>query len=81
MTNHLHLIIEVADIPFSRILQQLNLRYTKWINYTQDRSGHLFQGRFKALLLDATPSGLNLYAMSTVNPVRAGMTAAPEDHP
>ncbi len=44
MNNHVHLAIQVADIPLSRIIQNLSFRYTKWINWRQGRSGHLFQG-------------------------------------
>ena len=53
MNNHVHLAIQVADIPLSRIIQNLSFRYTRWINWRQSRLGHLFQGRYKAVLVDA----------------------------
>jgi len=81
MTNHLHLVMQVADIPLSRIMQSVTLRYTKWINYTQGRTGHVFQGRYKALLLDADAYLLELVRYVHLNPVRAGIVAAPEEHP
>jgi len=71
MTNHIHLITQTADIPLSRIMQNLSLRYTKWINYTQNRTGHLFQGRYKAILLDADAYLLELVRYVHLNPVRA----------
>jgi putative transposase len=53
MTNHIHLAIQIADISLSRILQNLCFRYTRWVNWRQGRTGHLFQGRYKAVLIDA----------------------------
>ena len=61
MTNHAHFVLQTGDISLSRIMQNLSLRYTKWINYTQSRTGHVFQGRYKALLLDA-----DIYLMELV---------------
>lgn len=81
MTNHLHLVLQVGDIPLSRIMQNISLRYTKWINFTQSRTGHIFQGRFKALLIDADAYLLELVRYVHLNPVRVEMVAAPEDHP
>ena len=48
MTNHIHLVMQVGDIPLSRIMQNISLRYTNWINFTRSRAGHVFQGRYKA---------------------------------
>jgi REP element-mobilizing transposase RayT len=81
MTNHSHLVIQTSDIPLSQIMQNLSLRYTKWINYTQSRTGHVFQGRYKALLLDADAYLLELVRYIHLNPVRAQMTASPDDYP
>ena len=73
MTNHIHLIIQVGDVPLSRIMQNVSLRYTKWINFTQGRTGHVFQGRYKALLVDADVYLLELVRYVHLNPVRAGV--------
>ena len=81
MTNHVHLVFQMGDIPLSRIMQNLSLRYTKWINYTQARTGHVFQGRYKALLLDADTYLLELVRYVHLNPVRAGMVASPDEYP
>ena len=53
MSNHLHLIVQAGDIPLSRILQNVSFRYTRYINKKKKRIGHLFQGRYKAILIDA----------------------------
>ncbi len=58
-------------------MQNLSLRYTKWINSTRHRSGHLFQGRYKALLLDADSYLLELVRYVHLNPVRAGIVKTP----
>jgi putative transposase len=81
MSNHIHLIMQVAEVPLLRIMQSLALRYTKWINYTQGRTGHVFQGRYKALLLDADAYMLELVRYIHLNPVRAGIASTAEEHP
>ena len=53
MTNHIHLVVQVANIPLSRITQNISFRYTRYINRRKNQAGHLFQGRYKALLIDA----------------------------
>ncbi len=81
MTNHLHLAIQVGNVPLSRIMQNLSFRYTRWVNQRRNRSGHLFQGRYKAVLVDADTHLLELAAYLHLNPVRAGMVAKPEEYP
>jgi len=81
MSNHLHLAIQVGDIPLPRIIQNLSFRYTRWINWRQRRSGHLFQGRYKAVLVDADAYLLELTRYIHLNPVRAGIVKEPEDYP
>jgi len=53
MTNHYHLIVETPQGGLSRALQWLNVSYTVWFNRRHGRSGHLFQGRFKGILVEA----------------------------
>ena len=52
MTNHIHLAIQVGDVSISRIIQNLAFRYTRYINKKYKRIGHLFQGRFKSIVID-----------------------------
>ena len=73
MTNHVHLIIQVADIPLSKIVQNFSFRYTRYINKKEKRTGHLFQGRYKAILVDADAYLLQLVRYIHYNPVRAMM--------
>lgn len=80
MTNHIHLIIQVDDIPLSRIIQNLSFRYTRYINSKKKQTGHLFQGRYKALLLSADSYLLQLVRYIHNNPVRAKMVSLPSDY-
>ena len=77
MSNHVHLVIQVGKTPLSRIMQKLSFRYTRWFNKHQKRIGHLFQGRFKALLIDEESYLLELVRYTHLNPVRAGMVQNP----
>lgn len=81
MTNHIHLAIQVADEPLSKIMQNLSFRYTRWINKKQERTGHLFQGRYKAILVDQNSYLLELIRYIHLNPVRAGLVKDPADYP
>ena len=73
MGNHIHLVIQVSDIPLSRIMQNLSFRYTRWVNSRHKRMGHLFQGRYKALLVDGDSYLRELVRYIHLNPVRAGL--------
>lgn len=79
LPNTAHLLIEVGDVPLSKIMQNLSFRYTRYINTKMDREGHLFGGRFKALLID--PEKYLLSAMGAIHmaPVRAGLATSASD--
>ncbi len=81
MSNHVHLLVQVGETPLSRIMQNLSFRYTRWLNWRRNSSGHLFQGRFKAVLVDADSYLLELARYIHLNPVRAGLVQTPEDYP
>lgn len=69
------------DRPLSRGMQNLSFRYTRWISRREKRTGHLFQGRYKALLIDGDSYLLELVRYIHLNPLRAGMAQSPEEHP
>ena len=79
MENHIHLAIQVGEVPLSRIIQNFSFRYTRWINQKLKKMGHLFQGRYKAILVDADAYLLELVRYIHLNPVRVGMAKNPED--
>jgi len=71
MSNHVHLAIQVGDEPLSKIMQNISFRYTRWINKKQNRVGHLFQGRYKAILVESDSYLLELVRYIHLNPIRA----------
>ena len=81
MTTHYHLIIETPDGNLGKIMHFLNGSYTTYINIKRKRSGHLFQGRYKAILVDKDSYLLELSRYLHLNPVRARMVEKPEDYP
>jgi putative transposase len=80
MSNHIHLAIQVGEIPLSRIMQNLSFRYTRYINKKFGRIGHLFQGRFKAVVVDEEGYLKELVRYIHLNPVRAKLVNSPEEY-
>ena len=80
MDNHVHLAIQVGEKPLSRIMQNLGFRYTQWMNSRQKKVGHLFQGRYKAILVDADSYLVELVRYIHLNPVRAKIVKAPDNY-
>jgi len=74
MSNHVHLLIETGGAPLSKILQGLSQSYTQYYNRRRKTVGHLFQGRYKAILCDRDAYLLALVRYIHLNPVRAGIT-------
>jgi len=70
MDNHFHLGLETSEPNLSRAMQWLNVSYSVWFNRRHQRSGHLFQGRFQAVLVDWPGWGLELTRYMHLNPVR-----------
>jgi len=82
MPNHLHLLATPADEDgLGAMMQKLGRLYVPWFNAKYGRSGTLFQGRFRASLVDPAEYFLACMRFIELNPVRAGMAAAPLDYP
>ena len=73
MSNHVHLLIETREAPLSKVLQGLSQSYTQYYNRRRKTVGHLFQGRYKAILCDRDAYLLALVRYIHLNPVRAGI--------
>ncbi|MFZ5932304.1 MAG: REP-associated tyrosine transposase [Pseudomonadota bacterium] len=73
MDNHYHLLIETPEANLSRGMRQLNGVYTQRFNRRHQRAGHVFQGRFKAIVVERDSHLLELCRYVVLNPVRAGM--------
>lgn len=80
MENHIHMVVRVGDIPLSKIMHNLAFRYTSYFNWRHGHVGHLFQGRYKALLVDADEYLLQLTRYIHRNPVRAGIAVRAGEH-
>ncbi len=72
MNNHYHLILEPSEGNLSRAMQWLNMSYSQWFNRRHRRSGHLLEGRFKSIVVDAEQWGLELSRYVHLNPIRTG---------
>lgn len=81
MSNHYHLLIETPCGNLSQVMQHINGAYTNYFNTKRKRSGHLFQGRYKAILIEADEYATELSRYIHLNPVRAGMVKRPEEYP
>ena len=76
MTNHYHLLIETPNANLSRGMRHLNGVYTQWVNRQMKRAGHIFQGRFKSILIEKDSHLLELARYIVLNPVRAKMVGS-----
>lgn len=80
MKNHVHLVLKMGEKHISHAIQHLAYRYSRYINRKEKRIGHLFQGRFKAILVDDSDYLLELIRYVHLNPVRANLVNRPEDY-
>jgi len=80
MTNHYHLIVETPEKNLNKIMHFINGSYTTYLNIKRKRTGHLFQGRYKAILVDKESYLLELSRYLHLNPVRANMSRKPEEY-
>jgi putative transposase len=81
MSNHYHLIIETPERNLSKVMHYINGSYTSYFNRKRNRTGHLFQGRYKAILVDVDGYLLELSRYIHLNPVRAEIVERPESYP
>ncbi|HEC78465.1 MAG TPA: hypothetical protein ENI34_04895 [candidate division WOR-3 bacterium] len=72
MENHFHFVIQTKRANLSEFMRRFNICYTGWFNYHHNRCGHLYQGRYKALLIDVDNYLLELSRYLHLNPVRVG---------
>ncbi len=80
MGNHYHLLIETPDANLSAGIHRLNSIYAQYFNKQHDRIGHVFQGRFKAILVQRDNYLLELCRYIVLNPVRAGIVNHPAEY-
>jgi hypothetical protein len=80
MNNHIHLLIQVRDIPLTDFMHNTSFKYANWINKRYERVGHVFQGRYKAILVDDEPYLKTLIRYIHLNPCEAGLSQSPDDY-
>jgi REP element-mobilizing transposase RayT len=80
MNNHYHLLLETPSGNLSQIMRHINGAYTTYFNIKRKRAGHLLQGRYKAILVEADEYAQELSRYIHLNPVRAGLTEKPEEY-
>jgi REP element-mobilizing transposase RayT len=80
MSNHVHLLLETGETPLSKVLQGVNQSYTAYFNRKYRMVGHLFQGRYKAILCDREAYLLGLLKYIHENPLRARLADRAEGY-
>lgn len=80
MTNHLHLLVQVSERPLGILMQRVGTRFARAVQRQIPTTGHLFENRYHALLVDADAYFLELLRYIHLNPVRAGMVATADDY-
>lgn len=82
MTNHIHMLAtpENGD-SISKVFQSIGRKYVQYFNHTYRRSGTLWEGRYRATVVDSAPYLLTLMRYIELNPVRAGMVTHPRQYP
>jgi putative transposase len=78
MPNHVHLLVETGTQPLSTLMQRLQQSYTQYFNRSHRKVGHLFQGRYKAIVCEKDPYLLTLIRYIHLNPVRAKLVKQPD---
>ena len=80
MPNHIHLLIETPQANISNIMHSLNTSYATYLSVKHRRVGHLFQGRYKSIIVDKDEYLLKLTAYIHMNPLRAKLVKRLEDY-
>jgi len=81
MPNHVHLIIKIKQgKDLQKIIQGLNQTYTIWFNQKYDKIGHLWQGRYKSMLIQNNSYLIDCIEYVELNPVRAGLVKKPTSY-
>ncbi len=80
MTNHFHLLTQTSDIDIGRFMQGLAGKYAAYFNHKHGYRGHVFEGRYRACLVESDAYFLQTSRYIHLNPVKAGMVARPEDY-
>ena len=81
MTNHLHLLMQVADAPLGKVMQRIAMRYSRYRHRRLKTTGHLFERRYQAKLVDMDSYAIALLRYIHLNPVVASIVPDPAEYP
>jgi putative transposase len=81
MSNHLHALLQIADRPLGQVMQRIAVRYSRYRHKSLRTTGHLFERRYRAKLVDVDAYFLTLLRYIHLNPVKARMVSDPADYP
>lgn len=82
MTNHVHLLVSPQrENSIGKVMQSIGRRYVQYFNYNNDRTGTLWEGRYKATLIDSEQYLFTCMRYIELNPVRANMVSHPKEYP
>ena len=81
MGNHIHLLIRTGEEPLSTVFKRIGVAFVNWYNLKYERTGHLFQGRFKSDAVCSDRYFFTVLRYILQNPVKAGICKRPQDYP
>ena len=81
MTNHIHLLVEIAELPLGVLMQRIGTRFARAMQKRVPTTGHLFDNRYHARLVDVDEYFLAVVRYIHLNPVRAGIVTSPDQYP
>lgn len=81
MTNHIHMLLQVAEMPLGRLMLRIASKYARIVQSRMQTTGHFFERRYHALVVDADGYLLTLLRYIHLNPVRAGLVHDPAEYP
>ncbi|GAA0484952.1 hypothetical protein GCM10008986_07750 [Salinibacillus aidingensis] len=81
MPNHVHLLMEMSEVPLSQVIKNIHTRYAMYFNFKYDKVGHLFQDRFKSKIVHSSDYLLKVSGYIHLNPSKAGLLTKAENYP
>ena len=81
MGNHLPALVQIGDQPLGKLMQRIAMRFSRYRHRALQTTGHLFERRYKAWLIDVDEYFLTLLRHIHLNPVKAQRVADPADYP
>lgn len=81
LSTHFHLLVATPEPDLSAGMQYINGRYAQWANWHREERSHVFEGRFRSVLVSNDGHSLEVHRYIALNPVRAGLVRNPEEWP